>query len=64
MKYSSQFQEISGKKILIIQVKEGEFKPYATKDNDIFIRVGATDRRPDPDTELKYLSPKTRGSYS
>lgn len=59
LKYSMEFREI-GKTILIIQIEEGQSKPYSTKDNEIFIRIGATDRRPDPDTELKALFPSVK----
>jgi len=58
LKYSMEVRKVSDKSLLIIHVQEGEFKPYATRDNEIFIRVGGTDRRPDPDTELPALFPK------
>ncbi len=58
LNYSMEVRKVSDKSLLIIHVQEGKFKPYATRDNEIFIRVGATDRRPDPDTELKNLFPK------
>ena len=62
-KFSTEFYKVSHKTILIIHVGEGEFKPYATRDNDTFIRVGATDRKPDPDTELPTLFPKQEKLY-
>jgi len=54
---------VSDKTILIIHVVEGEFKPYSTRNNDTFIRVGATDRKPDPDTELSTFFPKQENLY-
>ncbi len=49
------FETINGKEILIINIEEGRHKPYATRENGIYIRVNGSDRRPDPDVELPYL---------
>ncbi len=54
--YSVDKQEYSGKVILVIKVLEGQQKPYAMMPNkDIYIRRGANNVKPDPDTELPRL---------
>lgn len=62
-KFSLEFRKVTNRTILIIHVPESEFKPCSTIDNEIFIRVGGTDRRPDPDTELESLFPKSKSLY-
>lgn len=48
--------EYNGRTLLIIEVPEGEYKPYANiKTKDIFIRKGANNMKPDPKTELPKL---------
>lgn len=44
-----------GETILVGTIKPGVRRPFSTKDNDIRIRSGATNRRPDPQTELPAL---------
>lgn len=45
--------------ILEVFIEEGKDKPYATTpDNRIYLRKGANNRMPDPDTELPFLLKK------
>lgn len=47
---------VDGHTVLIIEVSEGEEKPYSHSDtNDIFIRRGSSNARPNPDSELPQL---------
>ena len=48
--------EVYGYVVLAVHVQQGPERPYATHDNDVFIRKGATNRKPDPHTELPGLS--------
>ncbi len=51
--------EFSNNIILEVFVEEGKNKPYATTpENQIYIRRGANNRMPDPDTELPLLIKK------
>ena len=51
----------SGRTLLIIEVPEGKSKPYANiHTKDIFVRKGANNVKPDPETELPNLILKTR----
>ena len=47
--------EVFGEHIIVVSVEKGSDGPYATQTNDIFIRKGATNRKPDPKTELPAL---------
>jgi len=48
--------EYNSRALLIIGVPEGKYKPYANiQTNDIFIRRGANNMKPDPKTELPKL---------
>lgn len=49
--------EYQGQTILVAVIRRGPERPYSTTDNDIRIRSGATNRRPDPRTELRDLFP-------
>ena len=48
-----------GESILLVDVEEGKNSPYATHDHDIYIRRGATSRKPAPSEELLYLFQKS-----
>lgn len=48
--------DYNGKTLLIIEVPEGRYKPYANvHTKEIFIRKGANNMKPDPKTELPKL---------
>lgn len=47
--------EIHGEPVLCVIVERGPDTPYATIENDIFIRKGSNNRRPDPHSELPGL---------
>jgi hypothetical protein len=55
--------EVAGEPIGIIEVPPGDLV-YATHDNDILIRKGSTNRRPDPASELGPLLARRRASSS
>jgi hypothetical protein len=46
---------IQGEPVVVVDVPRGVDSVYATHDNDVWIRRGATNRRPDPETELPSL---------
>lgn len=47
---------IDDKTLFIIDVQEGDAKPYFNvQTNEMFIRRGASDVRPNPDTDLKQM---------
>lgn len=48
--------EIFGSPVLAVHVQQGSTPPYATHENDVFIRKGATNRKADPHTELPRLT--------
>jgi hypothetical protein len=50
-----------GHRLIVIQVEQGLEPPYANREgNHIYVRRGANNVRPDPDTELRALmNPKT-----
>jgi predicted HTH transcriptional regulator len=49
-------ERIEDKTLFIVQVEEGDAKPYFNvQTNEIFIRRGASDVRPNPDTDLKQM---------
>ena len=50
-----QIVEVYGEPVLCVVVEPGLERPYATVENDIFVRKGASNRRPDPYTELPDL---------
>lgn len=50
--------EYQGNPLLVAVVGAGDSTPYSSRNNDIRIRSGATNRRPDPQTELPALMPK------
>ncbi|MCO5168177.1 MAG: ATP-binding protein [Planctomycetes bacterium] len=48
--------ELFGEPVLVMRVKAGEDPPYSLQDsNEVFVRKGASNRRPDPKTELPAL---------
>lgn len=46
--------------IVVVNVRPGEDAPYSTSDNDVFIRKGASNRKPDPRTELPSIIERAR----
>jgi hypothetical protein len=48
----------AGEPVLVVNVKRGANRPYATHENEIYIRKGSTNRRPDPHSELRDLYPE------
>lgn len=44
--------EIRGEPVLVASVARGKKRPYSTDGNEVFIRKGASNRRPDPHSEL------------
>lgn len=51
---------VFGSPIVVVSVRPGEDAPYATSDNDVFLRKGATNRKPDPRTELPSIVERAR----
>lgn len=48
---------ISGEPVFVLKIEKDDKGPYATHENDVYIRKGATNRRPDPKTEM----PRAKG---
>lgn len=46
---------VQGEPVLVVSVPASAQGPFATHDNDVFIRKGATNRKPDPRTELPQI---------
>jgi len=57
--FSKHFVSIAESPVLIVNVERGRERPYATHENEIWIRKGATNRRPDARTELPSLFPSS-----
>jgi hypothetical protein len=53
--------EVAGSPIFAVTVRPGADGPYSTHENDIFVRKGGTNRRPDPRSELPGLYPRKTG---
>jgi hypothetical protein len=51
---------VFGSPIVVVDVPPGEEAPYSTFENDVFIRKGATNRKPDPQTELPSVVERAR----
>lgn len=51
---------VFGSPVVVVEVGAGEEAPYATAQNDMFIRRGATSRKPDPQTELPSVAERAR----
>jgi hypothetical protein len=51
---------VFGSPIVVVDVLPGEDAPYSTFENDVFIRRGATNRKPDPRTELPWVVDRAR----
>jgi hypothetical protein len=49
--------DVSGEPVLLAWVSRGKDTPYSTHENDVYVRKGATNRKPDPRTELRALFP-------
>lgn len=54
-KVSIEFIEYRGEPVAVIDVQRGRRRPYATDSNEIYIRKGSSNVRPDPTTELRSL---------
>src|SRR5205085_6235151 len=49
-------ERIGDKTLFVLQVSEGAAKPYTNiQTHETFVRRGASDMRPDPDTELRQM---------
>ncbi len=46
---------VFGEPIIVVAVPASPAGPFSTHDNDVFIRKGATNRKPDPRTELPHI---------
>lgn len=44
-----------GNSILVVRVEPGTKTPYSTTSNEVYIRKGSSNRRPDPHSELQDL---------
>lgn len=55
---------VSGETVILVSIAAGNSPPYSTHSNDIFIRSGATNRKPDPRTELPHLGATRGGSLA
>ncbi len=55
--FSMDVVEAAGEPILMVTIRRGDDGPYATHENDIYVRKGGTNRRPDPQSELRGLYP-------
>jgi Putative DNA-binding domain len=51
-KYKIEVLDIGGDPLVVLTVEKGSDPPYATHDNKVWVRKGATDRTPDPKTEF------------
>lgn len=51
---------VFGIPIVVVDVAAGEDAPYATSENDVFIRKGATNRKPDPKTEMPAIAERAQ----
>lgn len=51
---------VAGSPVVVVDVLLGEDAPYSTFDHDVFIRKGATNRKPDPRTELPSIAERAR----
>jgi predicted HTH transcriptional regulator len=51
---------VFGSPIVVVDVLAGEEAPYSTFENDVFVRRGATNRKPDPLTELPSVVERAR----
>lgn len=49
-----------GHPIVVIAVRAGEDAPYFTADYDVYVRSGATNRKPNPQTELPSVVQRAR----
>jgi len=55
---------VAGARVIAVDVPPGDDRPYATAKNDIYIRKGASNFKPDPRTELASLFRKRNRSGS
>jgi hypothetical protein len=58
-----QVLEVYGEPVLCVVVEAGLDRPYATNDNEIVVRKGASNRRPDPYSELPELLERHAGLF-
>ncbi|MBZ4373280.1 helix-turn-helix domain-containing protein [Corallococcus sp. AS-1-6] len=59
-KFKVKSRSRDGSPFLVVEVERGDQPPYATKNNDYFVRHGSSSMRPDP-SELRRL---VRGEYA
>lgn len=55
--------EVFGERVVVVVVEKGDEPPYSTHDNHVWIRKGASNRRPDPHTELRALYDRKSPSF-
>lgn len=51
---------VFGSPVIVVDILAGEDAPYSTFENDVFVRSGATNRKPDPRTELPSIIERAR----
>lgn len=51
----TKFVDLYGEPVFVVSVERGDQRPYATFNNQIFIRKGSSNVNPDPTTELRQL---------
>lgn len=51
---------MAGSPVVVVDVLAGEDAPYSTFEHDVFVRKGASNRKPDPRTELPSIGERAR----
>jgi hypothetical protein len=51
---------VAGSPVLMVDVLAGEDAPYSTFEHDVYVRKGATNRKPDPRSELPSIAERAR----
>jgi hypothetical protein len=51
---------VAGSPVVVVDVLAGEDAPYSTFDHDVYVRKGASNRKPDPRTELPSIAERAR----
>lgn len=51
---------IAGSPVVVVDVLAGEDAPYSTFEHDVYVRKGATNRKPDPRSELPSIGERAR----
>lgn len=53
---------VAGQPLFVVNVEAGLDRPYSTVNNEVFLRKGASDKLPDPQTELRPLYDRPAGA--